>query len=1005
VQRISLRVMLFLLIAAAIPLVTLFFTGLNEMRDTLAQAIENELQDRSRLLAGRISNSIVSAYNSIQIMVENSIITHFDRYPAKEVEAELRRIQQYTTIFDDLTLIDAKGIVRASTTYSYEGEWAAKTWFKQAQEGNPILSRAHLISNPRRSVSVMCLPLGENDTIPGILCGRIPLQTEEKSERKAIFAISDILLNSQLGEATHAFLVNEDAKLLMYGDTGRIFETLPADDPIRVMLAAKESSLWLKKQAEFASVAMVLDPFQIMSEHWSVVVTRDEDDAMAPLLGLMRGMVYSMLTALMIALLLSIFLSRRITIPIHKLAAATDRVAAGDLITRVSLKGKDELAQLARHFNEMADDLAMAMNRIRESEQRYRALVETAGEGIWALDQDGYILHANPALETILGNKNLVGHQVNELFTVIDPDQAGTRALIHPPTLVQEMMWRTKSGMEIWVLYAARRLEQIGQPDAKTFAVITDITERKNMERQLAVYSQNLERMVDERTRQLTDQSRRLADALAMAEKTDKSKGEFISRLSHEMRTPLNSVIGFAKIIQKEKVKYNLPNQVTGDIRIIQENGEHLLRLINDVLDVSKIQAGMLDLEIEELDACAIAGLVIDQAQGLLAENENIKVFNHLPPKGVWVRADEMRLQQIMSNLLSNAIKYTDQGEVHLNAQLKSGFWHFTVSDTGIGISHDDLPYIFEEFRQVRASHKQGSGLGLALVRLLVNKMGGQVWAESEIGVGSKFTFTIPAGLGPMLFTTPMPLTTEEAPMQRVLVINPDHTAGNYLADLLRAEGVAEVHVIEPDEAVKAASTLNPDALFINLFTTQTDMFNVLRDLQTAPAMAHMRLVIASVNPQDGNGYAIEAVSAFTPEIGRECLLSTAARIGKPVKRLLLYSDSIEEALRIGSFLQEEHVEVIKAFTSSDALELLDNVMFDSAMIDILNENGDGIWLLYEMRRRNLAVPCTILIPEKADFEIRDELAGNAKSLLGQRALTSEVIRRVITPEPPKGAH
>ena len=998
--------MLFLLIAAVIPLVTLLFTGLNEMRDTLAQAIENELQDRSRLLAGRISNSIVSAYNSIQIMVENSIITHFDRYPAKEVEAELRRIQQYTTMFDDLTLIDAKGVVRASTTYSYEGEWAAKSWFKQAQEGKPVLSRAHLISNPRRSVSVMCLPLGgSNETIPGILCGRIPLQNELTSERKAFFAIGDILLNSQLGDATHAFLVNEDARLLMYGDAGRLFETLSADDPIRVLLAAKENSSWLKKQGGFASIAIVLDPFQIMSERWSVVVTRDEEDAMAPLLGLLRGLVYSMLTALTIALLLSIFLSRRITIPIHKLAAATDRVAAGDLITRVHLKGKDELAQLARHFNEMADDLAMAMNRIRESEQRYRALVETAGEGIWALDQDGYILHANPALETILGNKNLVGHQVNELFVVADPEQAGTRALIHPPTLVQEMMWRTKSGMEVWVLYAARRLEQIGQPDAKTFAVITDITERKNMERQLAVYSQNLERMVDERTRQLTDQSRRLADALAMAEKTDKSKGEFISRLSHEMRTPLNSVIGFAKIIQKEKVKYNLPNQVTSDIRIIQENGEHLLRLINDVLDVSKIQAGMLDLEIEEIDACAIAGLVIDQAQGLLAENENIKIFNHLPPKGVWARAAEMRLQQIMSNLLSNAIKYTEQGEVHLNAQLKSGFWHFTVSDTGIGISHDDLPYIFEEFRQVRVTHKQGSGLGLALVRLLVNKMGGQVWAESEIGVGSKFTFTIPAGLGPMLFTTPMPLTTEEAPMQRVLVINPDHTAGNYLADLLRAEGVAEVHVIEPANAVKVASTLNPDALFINLFTTQTDMFHVLRDLQTEPAMAHMRLVIASVNPQDGNGYAIEAVSAFTPEIGRECLLSTAARIGKPVKRLLLYSDSIEEALRIGSFLQEEHVEVIKAFTSSDALELLDNVMFDSAMIDILNENGDGIWLLYEMRRRNLAVPCTILIPEKADFEIRDELAANAKSLLGQRALTSEIIRRVITPEPPKGVH
>ena len=193
---------------------------------------------------------------------------------------------------------------------------------------------------------------------------------------------------------------------------------------------------------------------------------------------------------------------------------------------------------------------------------------------------------------------------------------------------------------------------------------------------------------------------------------------------------------------------------------------------------------------------------------------------------------------------------------------------------------------------------------------------------------------------------------------------------------------------------------MNPDALFINIFTTQADMFRVLRDLLTEPAMAHTRLVIASVNPQNGNGYAIEAVNVFIPEIGRECLLSTAARIGKPVKRLLLYSDSIEEALRIGSFLQKEHVEVIKAFTASDALELLNNVVFDSAMIDILNENGDGLWLLYEMRRRNLPVPRTILIPEKADFEIRDELAANAKSLLGQKALTSESIRRVLTPEP-----
>ncbi len=250
-------------------------------------------------------------------------------------------------------------------------------------------------------------------------------------------------------------------------------------------------------------------------------------------------------------------------------------------------------------------------------------------------------------------------------------------------------------------------------------------------------------------TEQVQESNRELEVAQAAALEAKNFRGQFLANMSHELRTPLNAIIGFSEAMLNYPMMYSnetLPDGYKQDLDQINTSGKHLLALINDILDLSKVDAGKLDLEIEKVDVDELIKGVLATAAGLKGDKP-IKLRRDTPEKLPIVRGDSLRVRQIMLNVLSNAAKFTDKGTITIGAREQDGEVVFWIRDTGIGIAPDEMSKIFEEFRQGTSGRRRGragSGLGLAISRQLLNLMGGRIWAESTLGEGSTFFFALP---------------------------------------------------------------------------------------------------------------------------------------------------------------------------------------------------------------------------------------------------------------------
>jgi signal transduction histidine kinase len=246
----------------------------------------------------------------------------------------------------------------------------------------------------------------------------------------------------------------------------------------------------------------------------------------------------------------------------------------------------------------------------------------------------------------------------------------------------------------------------------------------------------------------LTNSNQELESAYSEAEEAKEFRGQFLANMSHELRTPLNAIIGFSETMLKFPMMYDnqpLPDMYERDLSQIFNSGRQLLHVINDILDLAKVDAGKLETRMQEVDPSSVISAVVSTAKGLV-KGQPIMFVENLPDPLPTVWADETRLRQVLLNLYSNACKYTDEGEIALNVYAKDGKMIFDVKDTGLGIAPEFHEAVFEEFRQAsdagRAA-RAGTGLGLPISKQLLELMNGEIWVESEVGVGSTFSFSL----------------------------------------------------------------------------------------------------------------------------------------------------------------------------------------------------------------------------------------------------------------------
>jgi PAS domain S-box-containing protein len=381
---------------------------------------------------------------------------------------------------------------------------------------------------------------------------------------------------------------------------------------------------------------------------------------------------------------------------------------------------------------------------LRKTEERYRSTLDTILEGCQLIGFDWRYLYLNPmaATQNRRANSELLGRTMQEAWPGIEASQVFLmlqRCMTERIGVHAETEFEFADGSKGWFDVRAQPVPE------GVFVLSVDITERRKAEQALRELNESLERKVAERTRDLDAAKER-------AEAADRVKSAFLATMSHELRTPLNSILGFTGIVLKEMAG-PLNREQAKQLGMVQTSARHLLDLINDVLDISKIEAGQLEIRCILFDLRAAVARVTGSVRPL-AEKKGLVlrvIESELPIPMV---SDQRRIEQILLNLLNNAIKFTDHGEVTLSVELTeptsvhpSPGVRLRVSDTGIGMRQEDLSLLFQPFRQIDSGlqrQHEGTGLGLAICRRLTGLLGGTISAESAPGHGSSFTAILP---------------------------------------------------------------------------------------------------------------------------------------------------------------------------------------------------------------------------------------------------------------------
>lgn len=382
-----------------------------------------------------------------------------------------------------------------------------------------------------------------------------------------------------------------------------------------------------------------------------------------------------------------------------------------------------------------------AVQDLENSEERFISIFHSAGDGILYVDKQGRVLEANEAFSLITGlsAQDVVGEKVLDLATHLAPERVRADVVEKVETL---LIGAPISPFEVEF---NNRFLELSSPRGMTrggiTAIIRDVTERRQAREALEAERRLLAQRVEERTEELSAANAELARAVRL-------KDEFLANMSHELRTPLNAILGMSEALQDEIYgTVNLKQKQS--LQTVEESGRHLLSLINDILDVSKIEAGKLEFQKNFVGTASL----VDASLSLIkqaANKKRLKLHRNLDPRVQMIKADERRIKQVLVNLLSNAVKFTPAGGefgLDVSAEPQTERMHFTVWDTGVGIAEEDMPKLFKAFVQLdsRLSREHaGTGLGLALVRRLTEMHGGGVTVESEVGKGSRFIVTLP---------------------------------------------------------------------------------------------------------------------------------------------------------------------------------------------------------------------------------------------------------------------
>jgi len=485
-------------------------------------------------------------------------------------------------------------------------------------------------------------------------------------------------------------------------------------------------------------------------------------------------------------------------------------------------------------------------------------------------------------------------------------------------------------------------------------AVARDITERKLVEKELDQYRNHLEDEVAIRTRELQI-------ARDEAIEATRAKSDFLANMSHELRTPLNSIIGFTCLI-RDGMAGEINDLQRKQLDIVHGSGKHLLNLINDILDLSKVEAGKMevdwdDVEVHTLIVELIESLSVQAAdKGLSLES----IFHGKLNEELFIRSDMHKLNQVLINLLGNAIKFTDTGGVAVHYQVDDReMLHIAVSDTGIGIHEDQLDRIFDSFQQVEKGLTrkfQGTGLGLAISRRFTELLGGTISVKSVPGEGSTFTISLPvrshSAVYPELYTLlPSPVRNRQENAFNVLVVDDQADAQALIKSHLHAEGYNVIIADGGAKAVDLAREFRPVIITRDVLMPEKSGWETLFELKTNRHTANIPVVIVSILNKSEMAYNFGALEYIQKPVNSRQLLNTLKQLRDKRKEVMIVDDSHNDAKLIATILQMDQYQTRIVTEASQAMSEIERSLPAMIFLDLMMPEVSGFDIIDQLKR------------------------------------------------------
>lgn len=580
----------------------------------------------------------------------------------------------------------------------------------------------------------------------------------------------------------------------------------------------------------------------------------------------------------------------------------------------------------------------VAEEELATSRANLTSLVESTGDAIWSVDREGRLITFNTAFELLV-----------EVVTGREPvegDPPEQTSWAGDSRWFRECCERALAGAR----FAEARTLVLGGEE-RVFDLFFNPIQSAEGSTGVVIFSKDI-------TRRIRAEDA-LREAKEDAEAANTAKSQFLANMSHELRTPLNSVIGFANILLKDRWKHLEPQEVSYLERILA-NGKHLLALINEVLDLSKIEAGRMELE--ETDV-SLRELVSETLSGMEAQVKGrpVQLVADVPPGLRTVHTDAGKLKQVLINLAGNALKFTQEGRVEVGVDAEAGGVpaRIHVRDTGIGIPAERLGAIFEAFQQADGSTSRrfgGTGLGLTISRSMCRLMGYELEVRSEVGKGSVFTIDLrPAG------RVRADRPREAAPVledrgitgRRVLVVDDQEEVREVLARHLESAACRALTAADGVSALELAREQRPDLIVLDLIMPEVSGWEILRAVKEDPVLRSIPVMVVSVMARDGRGRFRGAVDLLEKPVGREDFLVRVARaLESEHPRVLVVEDEADTRVLLRPLLWSAGVELWEARNGDEALEILPRCDPSLILLDLQMPVMDGFEFLRRIQEQ-----------------------------------------------------